>query len=75
MVIMKMKIIDTPDVAHCYADVEETSLGASSLAYVCIWKAKPINKQPRRITYQLLATRDSHAQLTGAAIPHRDSLS
>lgn len=58
MVIMRVKVIDTPDVAHCYADVEETSPGASSLAYICFWKTKPRNKQPRRIAYHLLATRD-----------------
>lgn len=68
--MMRVKVIGTPDVAHCYADVEETSPGASNLAYICVWKTKPGNKQPRRITYQTLATRESHAQLTGAAIPH-----
>lgn len=34
MVITRVKVIDIPDVAHCYADVEEMSLGASSLAYI-----------------------------------------
>lgn len=44
MVIMRVKVIDTPDVAHCYADVEEMRPGASSLAYICFWKTKPRNK-------------------------------
>lgn len=75
MVMTRVKVIDIPDVAHCYASVEEMSPDALSLAYLCVWKTKPRNKQLRRITYHLLTTRDSHAELTGAAIPHWDSLS
>lgn len=46
VVMMRVKVIGTPDVAHCYADVEETSPGASSLAYICVWRQSQETNSP-----------------------------
>lgn len=48
-------------VALYHADVAKMSPGASSLAHARVWESELRNGQPRRISYHLLALRDSHA--------------